>query len=115
MASITKRRNGDGSTRWDALVRVTGFPATCKSFRTKLAAELWASRTETRFKGGRTGPARLTLAQLMEDALPRLTNPTEAVFAYWRAEVGELRRDKMTPELIAAHRDRLLGSPLPRS
>src|SRR5215813_6685338 len=42
MASITKRRNGDGSTSWDAMVRVVGYPTTCKSFRTKLAAELWA-------------------------------------------------------------------------
>ena len=25
MASITRRRNGDGSTSWDALVRVVGF------------------------------------------------------------------------------------------
>ena len=38
MASITRRRNGDGSTSWDALVRVVGYPATCKSFRSKLAA-----------------------------------------------------------------------------
>ena len=64
MASITRRRNGDGSTSWDALVRVVGFPATCKSFRTKLAAELWSARTKTRYRGG---PTRLTLAQLLDD------------------------------------------------
>ena len=40
MATIRRRRNGDGSTSWDALVRVTGYPAQGKSFRTKLAAEL---------------------------------------------------------------------------
>ena len=34
MASVTTRRNGDGSTSWDALVRVVGYPATGKSFRT---------------------------------------------------------------------------------
>ena len=28
MASITKRRNGNGSTSWDAMVRVVGYPAT---------------------------------------------------------------------------------------
>lgn len=26
MASITKRRNGDGSTSWDAMVRIVGYP-----------------------------------------------------------------------------------------
>ena len=67
MASITRRRNGDGSTSWDALVRVVGFPATCKSFRTKLAAELWSARTETCYRSGRSGPTRLTLAQLLDD------------------------------------------------
>lgn len=45
MATISNRRNGDGSTSWDAMVRVVGYSATGKSFRTKLAAELWASRT----------------------------------------------------------------------
>ena len=46
MATFSKRRNGDGSTSWDAMVRVVGYPATGKSFRSKLAAELWAARTE---------------------------------------------------------------------
>jgi hypothetical protein len=40
MATLSKRRNGDGSTSWDAMVRIVGYPATGRSFRTKLAAEL---------------------------------------------------------------------------
>jgi hypothetical protein len=38
MATIRRRRNGDGSTSWDAMVRIVGYPASGKSFRTKLAA-----------------------------------------------------------------------------
>ena len=52
MAGITKRRNADGSSSWDALVRIVGYPPICKSFRTKLGAELWAARTEPLRKGG---------------------------------------------------------------
>ena len=94
MATFSRRRNGDGSTSWDAMVRVVGYPPTGKSFRTKLAAELWAARTEAAAKG----------------ALPRLTNPTTAAFAYWGEHLGDVRLDKITPEQLATHRDRLLGA-----
>ena len=111
MASITRRRNGDGSTSWDALVRVVGYPATCKSFRSKLAAELWAAQTEAAARGGTLAASRgLTFGRLLDEALPRLTNPTTAVFAYWREHLGDVRLDKITPELIALHRDLLLGA-----
>ena len=52
MATLRKRRNGDGSTSWDATVRIVGYPTVGKSFRTKIQAELWAARTETAAKGG---------------------------------------------------------------
>jgi len=52
MATLRKRRNVDGSTSWDATVRIVGYPTIGKSFRTKIQAELWAARTETAAKGG---------------------------------------------------------------
>jgi integrase len=111
MASITKRRNADGSTSWDALVRVVGYPASGRTFPTKLAAELWAARTEAARRGRTLASARgMTLAHLIDDGLPRLTNPTAAVFAYWREQLGDVRLERFTPELIALHRDRLLGA-----
>jgi len=111
MACFQKRRNADGSTSWDAIVRVAGYPARYKSFRTKLAAELWGARTETRAKGGAlTDPKGMTFGMLCDEGLPRLTNPSDAAFAYWRKHFGELRLTKVTPELIAVHRDRLLGA-----
>ena len=111
MATIRRRRNGDGSTSWDALVRVVGYPTTGKSFRTKLAAELWAARTESAAKAGTLAASRgMTLADRIDEGMPRLTNPTTAIFAYWRGEFGDARLDKITPELVAVHRDRLLGA-----
>ena len=112
MATFNKRRNGDGSTSWDAMVRVVGYPPTGKSFRTKLAAELWAAQTEAAAKGGTLASARgMTLGYLLDEALPRMTNPIAAAFAYWREQLGDVRLDKITPELVALHRDRLLGAP----
>jgi integrase len=111
MASITRRRNADGSTSYDAMVRVTGYPTTCKTFRTKLAAELWAARTETRAKGRTLASAKgMTFGMLLDEALPKLKNPTTAVFAYWREHFESLRLEKITPELVAWHRDSLLGA-----
>jgi integrase len=111
MATFSKRRNGDGSTRWDAMVRVVGYPAIGKSFPTKLAAQLWAARTEEARRGRAVASTRgTTLGQLIDDALPRLTNPTAVAFSYWREQFGDLRLDRITPELIALHRDRLLGA-----
>ena len=100
MASITNRRNRDGSTSWDALVRVVGYPATGQSFRTKRAAELWAAQTEARAKGGTLASARgMTLAQLIDEALPQLLNPTMAAFAYWREHLGDVRLSKLEAAL----------------
>ena len=110
MATFNKRRNGDGSTSWDAMVRVVGYPATGKSFPTKLGAELWASRTEAARKGRSIAHSgRMTLNHLIDEGVPRLQNPTSAIFAYWREHLGDVRLDKITPELIAQHRDLLLG------
>ena len=43
----------------------------------------------------------MTLGHLLDEALPRLTNPTAAVFDYWRAELGDVQLAKISPELIA--------------
>lgn len=111
MATIRRRRNGDGSTSWDAMVRIVGYPASGRSFRTKLAAELWATRTEAAAKGGTLAASRgMTLAHLIDEGVPRLTNPTTAIFACWRNALGDARLDKVTSDQIAKHRDRLLGA-----
>jgi integrase len=111
MASFSKRRNADGSTTWDVQVRVVGYPSRSKSFRTKLAAELWAASTESAAKGGTLASAKgMIFRDLLDVGLPRLTNPVKAAFDYWREHLGDMRVEKITPELIAMHRDLLLAS-----
>src|ERR1700687_3812743 len=77
MATMRKRRNGDGSTSWDATVRIVGYPTNARPFRTKIKGEQWASRTEAAAKGGTLACGRgMTLAHLLDEALPRLIKPT---------------------------------------
>jgi integrase len=112
MASFTSRRKRDGSTVWDAQVRVIGYPAQSRSFPTKLAAKLWAQQTEhmVRGAGGYTAASTITLNDLLDKVEPRLRRKNPSALTYWRAHLGNLRVSKITPHLIATHRDRLLGS-----
>jgi integrase len=112
MATPHRRRNKDGSISWDVTVRRLGYPTACKSFPTKLEAERWAARIEARIAGRTMTLARdMTLADLIDEALPHLRNPVSVVFDYWREALGTLRLVDVTPAQIAVHRDRLLGAP----
>jgi integrase len=112
MATLHRRRKRDGSIAWDVTVRRIGHPTACKSFPTKLEAERWASRLEARLLGRTMMLARdMTVADLIDEALPRLKKPVQVIFGYWREAIGTLRLADVTPALIATHRDRLLGEP----
>ena len=111
MASITKRRKSDGSSSWDALVRIVGYPATCRSFRTKLEAELWAGRIEAAAQGRTLVLSKaMTLADLIDATRDKLKDPDSAALRYWREQIGMLRLIDINPSLIARHRDLLLGA-----
>jgi hypothetical protein len=76
MATIHKRRMATVAPAGDATVSVMGYPRTGKTFRSKLAAELWASRLEAARQGRALLSARrMTIGHLLDNALPRLTIP----------------------------------------
>jgi integrase len=112
MASITSRRKRNGLTVWDAQVRVVGYPARSRTLPTKLAAKLWASKTENmvRSASGYAAPSTITLNDLLDEVEPRLKRKNPSALKYWREQLGDLRVCKITPALIALHRDRLIGS-----
>jgi integrase len=112
MASFKKRALKRGGTAWDAMVRVRGYPPNGKTFRTRLEAEQWAARIEAAAHGRTLILGRdVTLATLIDEAIPRLKRPIPAALAYWRRELGDLRLRDVTPTLLAQHRDRLVGAP----
>jgi integrase len=111
MASFSKRRKRDGSISWDALVRIVGYPASCRSFRTKLEAELWAGQIEAAAKGRTLVLSRkMTLANLIAAARAKLKDPDSAALRYWREQIGMLRLIDVNSTLIARHRDLLRGA-----
>lgn len=42
MASIYKRKNGNGTSVWRAVIRIKGYPTVCNHFERKQEAEDWA-------------------------------------------------------------------------
>jgi integrase len=93
------------------MVRVQGYPRTGRTFPTKAEAHVWVAQTETAARGRTLATAgKMTFGQMLDAVLPRLTNPTTAIFAYWREAFGNLRVDRVTPDLIAKQRDRLHGA-----
>jgi len=106
MATISKRPRKRDAISWLAMVRVRGYPTRCKTFRTRIEAEVWAARTEAAAQG-RT----LALAHFIDEAEPRLRRPVAAALRYWREQLGALRTRDVTPSVIGRHRDLLTGAP----
>ena len=111
MASIAKRRRKDGSTRWDVTVRCRGFATVCKSFPSKLAAELWSGKIEARIAGTDLVVSRGSVGRTDRSNAPYLKDPECAALRYWETELGDRAVRRVTPQLIAAHRDSPIGSP----
>lgn len=113
MATIRSRKNANGKLSYIAEVRRVGFPAMSRSFPTKTAAKIWADGTEGRVRARTVGQEeKLTFNDLLLDVEPRLgPSSYAAALEYWREHLGHLRLSKITPVLIARHRDNLMGAP----
>jgi integrase len=123
MPTIVKTPSG----KWKAVIRKTGFPTTIKTFRLKRDAEDWARTTEDEMVRGmfvkRAPSERLTFEAATKRYLAEVT-PTKRPFT----QQGEKRRSVplvahfgkyalagITPELVAAYRDkRLAGEDRPK-
>jgi integrase len=112
MASISKWHRRDGGVSWHARVRVVGYNALSKTFRTKLEAQQWASLTEAAAKGRTLAVCReATLGALIDEFSPRAKPSTRRLLHYWKLALGQLRLRDVTAALIAKHRDTLIGAP----
>ncbi len=130
MSTITKTDSGT----WKAIIRKTGWPTTAKNFRLKKDAEDWARRTEDEMVRGayiqRAPSERMSIEAALKRYLAEVTPSKKA-----SSQQGEHRKAKplcaflgkyslaaVTPELVAAFRDRRLagdvngkGERVPRS
>lgn len=104
MPSITKRKNGDGTTSFLAQARVQGFKPSAKTFGDRKAAERWAKETEALLRGqrerseGRPDLAVLTVGELIleylrdpETVALKTFDDTHRLLCWFVQEVGTMR------------------------
>ncbi|MDD4977293.1 MAG: site-specific integrase [Gallionella sp.] len=116
MATITKTPSGT----WKALIRKAGWPTTSKTFRTKRDAEDWSRRTEDEMVRGvfiqRAQAERLTLESALDRYLKEVSI-TKSAFTQrgetskskqLKLELGKYSLAAITPDLVAAYRDKRL-------
>lgn len=112
MASITKRTRKGGALSWGVRVRVVGHGTLTKTFRTKLEAQVWATRMEASAKGRTLAVARSTsLGDLLDEYEPKAAPSTRKLLPYWRAALGDVLLKDVNAVMIDRQRDKLLNAP----
>ncbi|RLT95937.1 MAG: hypothetical protein D9N15_13965 [Ketobacter sp.] len=70
MATIRERKTSKGETRYQAIVRLKGFPPQTATFNRKTDAKRWVTNTEAAIREGRhfktTESKKHTLSDLIE-------------------------------------------------
>ena len=127
MASILKRPGPKGKTVWQAQVRKKGYPAQIKTFDRKTDAQKWAKKTEHQMEAGlwkdSKEASQITLAQALDRYLdsvtprkrPKTQTSENLSAGYLKDSMGKLSLLQITPEKVAAYRDRRLAQVSPNS
>lgn len=122
MATIEKVHRNTG-TVYKAKVRRQGHPITCRSFKTRKAAERWALKFEASIDeddAGLTSEAqkhtlsdaiRRYRAEILSDRSPTARPNYEHRLAHWDRTLGHLRLSDLAPAKIATVRDELNRAP----
>jgi len=118
MATIRERKTGNGEVRYQAQVRLKGFPQQNATFNRKTDAKRWIQQTEAAIREGRhfktTEAKKRTLAELIDryirDVLPtkpKSMNAQGRQLKWWRDELGYRSLAEITPPLLSEIRDKL--------
>lgn len=118
MATIRERKTDKGDTRYQAQVRLKGFPAQNATFNRKTDAKRWIQQTEAAIREGRhfktTEAKKRTLEELIEryirDVLPtkpKSMNAQGRQLRWWKKELGYLSLADISPSVLAETRDKL--------
>lgn len=123
MASIYKRKGKDGKiSGWRVVIRIKGFPTTCKTFDRKQQAEDWAHETEQRIKLGQFNFSSHKLQHTYDELAKRQQSDgvfehhrsfekIRSQFEYWQKRLGHYALSHITPELIGKERQILIDTP----
>lgn len=125
MASITKRKNKDGTSHWRVIIRLKGNPTVCNHFDRKQEAEDWASDTERQIHLGKyrfsQHKEQHTFSQLLDryindGSLEHIRSAEDVLhhLLYWKEHLGNFALLYLTPDLIGKERQILADSLTPR-
>ncbi len=112
MATLVKRRRGDGSLAYRVQDRTTGYPSLSQTFSTLKAAREFRRKIERERSEGlagiHRGRQRLTEAvsaytQTAEFRKRKAARDTLRHLKWWVDRMGELPLVRITPELVADH------------
>ncbi|RLU00598.1 tyrosine-type recombinase/integrase [Ketobacter sp.] len=118
MATIRERTTSKGETRYQAIVRLKGFPPQTATFNRKTDAKRWVTNTEAAIREGRhfktTESKKHTLSDLIEryikyvlPAKPKSQLKQAAQLRWWQSEIGYLTLSEVTPARLGEARDKL--------
>lgn len=118
MATIRERKTSKGETRYQAIVRLKGFPPQTATFNRKTDAKRWVTNTEAAIREGRhfktTESKKHTLSDLIERYIkyvlptkPKSQLKQAAQLRWWQSEIGYLTLSEVTPARLGEARDKL--------
>ena len=119
MATINKRKDQDGNTRFQVIVRLKGCSTQTATFARITDAKKWAQHTESAIRERRyfkTPESRkYTIAHLVDRYIenviptkPRNAAACTAQLKWWKAEIAHCLLADLSPALIAEKIDQLL-------
>jgi integrase len=122
MATIIKRKNGDGSTSYVAQVRIKGFKPVAKSHASKAEAKAWAEETEEALRAQRkldqsprpelsTITVRKLISAYLKDPKTvsrRTYDDLHRLLAWWSDQYGGTRARELSVAVLHQARDLLL-------
>lgn len=122
MASITKRKNKNGTSHWRAIVRIKGHPTVCNHFDRKQEAEDWSADVERQIKLGKFKFeqhkeqhkfAKLIERYVNDGALQHIRSAEDVMhhLNYWKTRIGAYALVYLTPDLIGQERQLLADTP----
>lgn len=127
MASIQRIVTERGEVTYRAQIRRKGFPARSATFRELRLARDWAKKIEAQMIEGRHGLTAIGRRKTVSDAIDRFVSevlPTPRYrdkknprtrLDWWKAEIGGLLLDEVTPDLVDEKIHKLLSQPYTRA
>ena len=118
MATIRNRVTSKGEARYQAQVRLKGFPLQTATFSRKTDAKKWIQNTESAIREGRHFKTSVSKQKTLKDLIkryvadvlptkPRSMNAQGRQLKWWEKELGMLSLAEITPPILAEKRDLL--------